>query len=437
MPHSHLIKPMLSGYYPEIDYGKGIFLYDKAGFEYLDACSGAVTANIGHGIEEILQAIYRQGQQVSFVYRSQFTNEPSEQLAALLSQETGLDWCFLVNSGSEAVETAMKIAVQHWQEKGKPAKRRIISRWLSYHGITFGALSASGHPVRRERFDSFVGDWPAVEPPYCYNCPFGKTYPQCNVQCARQLETVIRRIGEGNVAAFIAEPVIGAAGGAIDAPKEYFKIVKEICEKYDVLLISDEVMTGCGRTGTFLAMDQWGVRADIVALGKGLSAGYAPIAAALMSKEVLEPILKGSQVIMSGHTFSGNPLSSAAALAVLKLIKSEKLIEGVHGKGKYLRKKLNELRKNYSFIGEVRGKGLLLGIEFSRSVAGKTIDSAFTTMVVEEAKKEGLLLYPAAAGLDGRSGSAILIAPPLTITTDELDELIVRLKRTLKALSET
>ncbi|WP_409251076.1 aspartate aminotransferase family protein [Bacillus sp. SCS-153A] len=436
MPHSHLIKPVLSGNYPEIDYGKGVFLYDKAGFEYLDACSGAVTANIGHGIEEILQAIYRQGQQVSFVYRSQFTNEPSEQLAALLSQETGLQWCFLVNSGSEAVETAVKIAIQYWQEKGKPAKRRVISRWLSYHGITFGALSASGHPVRRERFDSFVGDWPAVEPPYCYRCPFGKTYPQCNVQCARQLETVIRRIGEGNVAAFITEPVIGAAGGAIDAPKEYFRIVREICDKYDVLLIADEVMTGCGRTGTFLAIEQWGIKADIVALGKGLSAGYAPIAAALMTKEVVEPILQGSQVIMSGHTFSGNPLSSAAALAVLKLIKSEKLIEGVADKGAYLRKQLNELKKDYGFIGDVRGRGLLLGIEFSGSVSGRTVDSAFTSLIVEEAKKEGLLLYPAAAGLDGRSGSAILIAPPLTITLAELDELIVRLKKTLTALSE-
>ncbi|WP_421379004.1 aspartate aminotransferase family protein [Bacillus salacetis] len=436
MPHSHLIKPMLSESYPEIDYGKGVFLYDKAGFEYLDACSGAVTANIGHGIEEILQAIYRQGQQVSFVYRSQFTNEPSEQLAALLSQETGLEWCFLVNSGSEAVETAVKIAIQHWQEKGKPAKRRVISRWLSYHGITFGALSASGHPQRRERFDSFVGDWPAVEPPYCYRCPFGKTYPQCNVQCARQLETVIRRIGENNVAAFIAEPVIGAAGGAIDAPPEYFQIIKDICERYDVLLIADEVMTGCGRTGTFLAMEQWGIQPDIVALGKGLSAGYAPIAAALMSKEVLEPVLQGSQVIMSGHTFSGNPLSSAAALAVLKLIKSEKLIEGVSEKGTYLRGKLNKLKKQYPFIGDIRGKGLMIGLEFSGSVNGKTIDSSFTALMTEGAKKEGLLLYPAASGLDGRSGSAILIAPPFTITKPELDELLIRFKKTLKAVAE-
>ena len=435
MPHSHLIKPYLSENYPEIDYGKGVYLYDKTGFEYLDASSGAVTANIGHGIEEILQAIYRQGQQVSFVYRSQFTNEPSEQLAALLSQETGLDWCFLVNSGSEAVETAVKMAIQHWQERGKPGKRRVISRWLSYHGITFGALSASGHPVRRERFDSFVGDWPAVEPPYCYQCPFGKTYPECNVQCARQLETVIRRIGEGNIAAFIAEPVIGAAGGAIDAPPEYFKIIKEICEKYDVLFIADEVMTGCGRTGTFLAMEQWGVQPDIVVLGKGLSAGYSPIAATLVTNSVLEPVLKGSNVIMSGHTFSGNPLSSAAALAVLKLIKAEKVIEGVEKKSKYLQEKLKELKKDNAFIGDIRGKGLMLGIEFSGSVKGKKIDSGFTSTIINAAKKEGLLLYPAAAGLDGRSGSAILIAPPLTITKTEMDELFKRFEKTLQTVS--
>jgi adenosylmethionine-8-amino-7-oxononanoate aminotransferase len=436
MPHSHLIKPFLTENYPEIDYGKGVYLYDKNGFEYLDACSGAVTANIGHGIEEILQAIYRQGQQVSFVYRSQFTNEPSEQLAALLSQETGLDWCFLVNSGSEAVETAVKIAIQHWQEKGKPGKRRVISRWLSYHGITFGALSASGHPVRRERFDSFLGDWPAIEPPYCFQCPYGKTYPSCDVQCARQLETVIRRLGEGNVAAFIAEPVIGAAGGAIDAPPEYFKVIKEICEKYEVLFIADEVMTGCGRTGTFLAMDQWGVLPDIVALGKGLSAGYAPIAATLVTKNVLEPVLQGSQVIMSGHTFSGNPLSSAAALAVLKLVKSEKLIEGVEEKSKYLKKKLDKLSGDFAFIADIRGRGLLLGIEFSGAVNGKKIDSTFTALIINEAKREGLLLYPAAAGLDGRSGSAILVAPPLTITKKEMDELYARFENALKAASQ-
>ncbi|WP_456274334.1 aspartate aminotransferase family protein [Bacillus sp. AK031] len=436
MPHSHLIKPFLTESYPEIDYGKGVYLYDKNGFEYLDACSGAVTANIGHGIEEILQAIYRQGQQVSFVYRSQFTNEPSEQLAALLSQETGLDWCFLVNSGSEAVETAVKIAIQHWQEKGKPGKRRVISRWLSYHGITFGALSASGHPVRRERFDSFVGDWPAIEPPYCFQCPYGKTYPSCDLHCARQLETVIRRLGEGNVAAFIAEPVIGAAGGAIDAPSEYFKVIKEICEKYEVLFIADEVMTGCGRTGTFLAMEQWGVLPDIVALGKGLSAGYAPIAATLVTKNVLDPVLQGSQVIMSGHTFSGNPLSSAAALAVLKLVKSEKLIEGVEEKSKYLNKKLQQLSGEFAFIADIRGRGLLLGIEFSGAINGKKIDSAFTAVIINEAKKEGLLLYPAAAGLDGRSGAAILIAPPLTITTKEMDELSARFENALKAASQ-
>jgi adenosylmethionine-8-amino-7-oxononanoate aminotransferase len=435
VPHSHLIKPMLLEQYPEIDYGKGVFLYDKAGVEYLDACSGAVTANIGHGIEEILQAIYRQGRQVSFVYRSQFTNRPSEELADMLSDETGLEWCFLVNSGSEAVETAVKIAIQHWQEKGRPAKRRVLSRWLSYHGITFGALSASGHPVRRERFDSFVGDWPAVEPPYCYRCPFGKTYPECNVHCARQLETVVRRIGEGNIAAFIAEPVIGAAGGAIDAPQEYFQIIKEICERYEILLISDEVMTGCGRTGAFLALNHWGVQADIAVLGKGLSAGYAPIAATLISQKVMEPIMEGTQVIMSGHTFSGNPLSSAAALAVLKLIKSEKLIEGVGEKGTYLRAKLNELKKNFTFIGDVRGKGLMIGVEFTGELKGKTIDSSFTSLVVDVAKKEGLLLYPAAAGLDGRSGSAIIIAPPLTTTAAELNELIVRLEKTFEVLT--
>jgi adenosylmethionine-8-amino-7-oxononanoate aminotransferase len=432
MPHSHLIKPFIGDHYPMIDYGKGVYLYDQSGQEYLDACSGAVTANLGHGMEEIIQSIVEQGSKVAFVYRSQFSNQPAEDLAAFLHEKTGYPWSFFVNSGSEAVETSIKIALQHWQEKGKPAKRRILSRWLSYHGITLGALSASGHPVRRERFDSVIGDWPTIEPPYCLDCPFGKSYPTCDLACAQQLEMMISRIGADNIAAFISEPIIGAAGGAISPPKEYYSRIKEICERNEILFISDEVMSGCGRTGTFLALEQWGVKADIVAVGKGLSAGYAPIAAALISDKVMEPIINGTRIIMSGHTYSGNPLSSAAALAVLKLIESEKIIEGIESKSIYLRNLLAKLKNEFLFVREVRGKGLLLGIEFTLS--GSESGGTFTSSVVAAGTENGILLYPAAAGLDGRKGSAIIIAPPLNSSKRELEEVYKRLRSTFQTV---
>ncbi|KPL59861.1 aspartate aminotransferase family protein [Rossellomorea vietnamensis] len=430
MPHSHLIKPLIGEQYPTIDYGKGVYLYDTDGREYIDACSGAVTANLGHGMEEILQSIVNQGNKVAFVYRSQFSNQPAEELASFLNEKTGYPWTFFVNSGSEAVETAIKIAIQHWQEKGKPLKRRILSRWLSYHGITFGALSASGHPSRRERFDSFLGDWPTIEPPYCAHCPFGKTYPSCGLACASQLDTMISRIGAANIAAFIAEPIIGAAGGAITPPKGYYERIKEICEDHDILFIADEVMTGCGRTGTFLALEQWGVVADIVAVGKGLSAGYAPIAATLISEKIMEPIVHGSKVIMSGHTYSGNPMSATAALAVLKLIDSEKIIEGVDQKGTYLKNLLEKCRTEFSFIQDIRGRGLMWGIEFDERGAG------FTSFIVQNGVDNGILLYPASAGIDGRKGSAVMVAPPLNSTKRELEEMVKRLRRTFQMAAE-
>ncbi|MCA1054534.1 aspartate aminotransferase family protein [Rossellomorea aquimaris] len=434
MPHSHLIKPLIGDHYPMIDYGKGVYLYDTTGKEYLDACSGAVTANLGHGMEEIIQSIVEQGSKVAFVYRSQFSNQPAEELAEYLYKKTGYPWSFFVNSGSEAVETAIKIALQHWQEKGKPKKRRILSRWLSYHGITFGALSASGHPHRRERFDSMIGDWPTVEPPYCSNCPFGKSYPSCDLACANQLDTMIERIGGENIAAFIAEPIIGAAGGAITPPGDYYSRIKEICERHEILFISDEVMTGCGRTGTFLALEQWGVQADITAVGKGLSAGYAPIAATLISDRIMEPILEGTRVIMSGHTYSGNPLSSSAALAVLKLIDSENIIDGVEGKGTYLRNLLNKLKNEFSFILEIRGKGLLLGMEFS--TFGSANGSAVTSSIVNAGVENGVLLYPASAGIDGRRGAAIIISPPLNCSKRELEEIYKRLRATFQSVEK-
>ena len=440
MDHSFLIKPMLDGIYPVIDYGKGIYLFDMDGKRYVDAASGAVTANIGHGVTEIIEAMNEQAKKVSFVYRSQFTSEAAENLAKKIANMLSgdLNWCFFVNSGSEATETAMKMAIQYWQEKGVQTKTKVLSRWVSYHGITLGALSMSGHTGRRARFVPLLEDFPVINPPYCYRCPYNLEEANCGYLCAHELETAIGRIGADHIAAFIAEPVIGAAGGAIAPPKDYYKVIKKICENNDILFIADEVMTGCGRTGTMLASEQWGISPDIVALGKGMGAGYAPIAAAIATEKVIEPILAGTKVVMSGHTLSANPQACAAALAVLEYLQQNNIIQEIESKGAYLRTKLDKLKQLYPFIGDVRGKGLLLGIEFVQDVVSKTPfprNALITQRIVELAKEKGLLIYPAGAGIDGINGDSIIISPPLTISYKEMEELVHLLKKTFEDFS--
>ncbi|MEH7176543.1 aspartate aminotransferase family protein [Neobacillus vireti] len=441
MERTYLIKPLLDETLPVIHHGKGVYLYDSEGKKYLDGASGAVTANIGHGVSEIIDAMQEQAKKVSFVYRSQFTSESAEKLAKKIAEITpgDLNWCFFVNSGSEAVETAMKMAIQYWQEKGIHTKTKVLSRWVSYHGITLGALSLSGHTGRRARFVPLLEDFPVINPPYCYRCPYGLESSSCGLLCAQELELAIKRIGADHIAAFIAEPVIGAAGGAIAAPKDYFKAIKKICEEHDILFIADEVMTGFGRTGSVLGMEQWGVIPDIVALGKGMGAGYAPIAAALASERVIAPILAGTKVVMSGHTLSANPQSCAVSLAVLEYLEKNKIIGEVESKGDLLKNLLNALKNQFSFIGDIRGKGLLLGIEFVEDTVTKTPFSRkamVTQKIIALAKEKGLLVYPAGAGIDGVNGDAIIISPPLTITTDEIKELITLLTDTFEAFSK-
>ncbi|MBO9130433.1 aspartate aminotransferase family protein [Bacillus sp. 165] len=425
MKRDYLIKPFVGQHYPMISHGKGVYLYDTDGKRYIDGSSGAITVGIGHGVDEIIEAMIKQAKQVSFVYRSQFTSAPAEKLAKKISELTqgDLNWTFFVNSGTEATETAMKLAIQHYQEQGRQGKNKIVSRWMSYHGITMGALSMSGHPLRRQRFVSILEEYPSVSPPYCYQCPFNLEYPSCNTACATELETAIERIGAEHIAAFIAEPIIGAAGAAIVPPQNYYQRIKDICEKHDILFIADEVMTGLGRTGKMFAMEHWGVQPDIVALGKGLTSGYTPMAAAIASDRVMEPILQGSKVVMSGHTFSANPLSAAVSLAVIEYVEQHNLVQAAKEKGEYLMKKLTELQRHSSIMKDVRGKGLLIGIELSEIKS---------SILIQTAMRNGLLLYPAVAGRYGKEETGCLLAPPLTITYAEMDELVNILEVSVK-----
>ncbi len=436
---SHLIKPLLGTEYPLVSHGKGIYLYDEDGHSFLDGCSGAVTANIGHGVTEITEAMVQQAAQVSFVYRSQFTSSAAEKLAERLCESApgDLEWVFFVNSGSEAMETALKIAIQYWQELGRATKNRVISRWMSYHGITMGALSMSGHVIRRSRFAALLEHYPELSPPYCYRCSFQDQCPNCSKQYALEFEQTIQRLGADTIAAFVCEPIIGAAGGAVVPPENYFKEMKKVCEKYDILFIADEVMTGIGRTGKMYAMEHWGVAPDILALGKGMSAGYTPMAATLVSERIIDTIERGSKVVLSGHTFSANPLSSAICLAVLDYIEKNSVVQNAEKSGAVLLKGLKELQSIYPIIGDVRGKGLLTAIELVQDRLTKEpfpIQHEVTNRLIRKCYEAGLLVYTSAGGLNGIAGDAIIIAPPLIIQENEVHLLLSKLNSGLSSL---
>lgn len=441
MKRSYVIKPELEKNYPVISHGKGIYLFDQEGKRYIDGCSGAVTVSIGHAVDEVVEAMYAQAKEVSFAYRSHFSSEAVEELGAKLAEWApgSLNWTFFVSSGSEATETAQKIAIQYWQERGKPTKNRIISRWMSYHGITMGALSMSGHVLRRKRFVPLLEDYPTISAPYPYRKPDGVSLEDYALQCANELETAILRVGPEQVAAFIAEPVIGASGGAVVPPDGYFQRIREICDKYEVLFIADEVMTGIGRTGKAFGIDHWGVVPDMITLGKGMSSGYTPMAATVVSDEIIETIKNGSGLIMAGHTYSANPQSAAISLAVLKYVEKHSLFEKAAEQGAYLLERLQELAAELPLIGDARGLGMLCGLEFvkdkdtkepfplSHNVSGRVIAKAF---------EKGLLVYPAVGGLEGIAGDSVIIAPPLTITKAEIDELIGLLKGAVECVQQ-
>lgn len=294
----------------------------------------------------------------------------------------------------------------------------------------------SGHVLRRRRFVPLLEDFPVVAPPHCYRCPLQKTYPDCKLACADDLETAIRRIGAEHIAAFIAEPIVGAAGGAVVPPEGYYRRIKDICDRYEILFIADEVMTGIARTGAVFAMEHWGVEPDLIALGKGMSAGYAPIAATLVKDRVMEPILQGSKSVMSGHTYSANPQSAAISLAVLEYIGKHRLVEAAETKGRYLLERIMPLAERYDIIGDIRGKGLLLALEFVSDRDGKvpfTPEMGVTSRIVDKAFEKGLLVYPA-AGADG-AGDAVIVAPPFVIADDELDLLVRLLEETVREVA--
>lgn len=418
----HLIQPILSKDYPVAVEASGIWITDSSGKRFLDGSSGAITCSLGHSHPKVIAALKNQSEKLQFVYRSQFSSAPAEELAKKLfelSPGNSYAYTFFVNSGTEAMETAMKTAWQYWQELGKSSKRFFISRKKSYHGITMGALSLSGHPLRRKRFDDLLDPYPQLESDL-ENDPVESQLAE--------LQQVIDRLGASSIAAFVAEPVVGAAGAAIHPPDGYYQKVKALCKSNDLLFIADEVMTGLGRTGKWFGLDHWNSFADIVAIGKSLGAGYAPIAATLMTADVVDAIRRGSNLIMSGHTYSGHPLSSAVALEVLNTIEQDGLLENVEARGYQLLRSLDALSKQFSLINKVRGKGLMLGLELDPSVSG------LQNNLISQCFTNGLLVYPSVGGPQGKDENSILIAPPFIISERDTESLVDLLEKSLRRL---
>lgn len=424
-----MLYPYLNRQLPVIDRGEGIYLYDTEGRRYIDGCSGAVVANIGHGVREIVEAMAAQATRAAFVYRMQFSSQALEDLAAEVCSlaPPGLEYCFFTNSGSEAVELALKLARQYWVEVGKPSKYWVLSRWTSYHGSTLGALSVSGHVARRQMMNPLLHEFPAVPPAYCYRCFAGLSYPGCGLRCAEQLEKAILRVGAQYVAAFFAEPIVGASGGAIVPPAGYFERIREICDRYEVLLVADEVMTGFGRTGRNFGLDHWGVAPDLMVLGKGISAGYAALAGVVLAGRIHEAIRAGSGKFLTGHTLSNNPLACAVGVAVLRYIQRHGLVQRAAELESLLGRRLCDLASRHPSVGEVRGKGLFWGLEFVRDGATREPfppGADFTGALVGECFARGLIVYPCRGGADGVAGDAILVAPPLVIGEEQVGELV-------------
>ncbi len=416
--------------YPVADHGEGIYIYDKTGKRYLDGSGGAAVVCIGHGVKEIKEAMIRQAEQISFAHSSQFTSPAAEDLASRLVglAPRGLSRVYFLSGGSEAVETAVKMARQYQVERGKPDKYKVISRWTSYHGNTMGALALSGHTGRRKHYLPLMQHTPHVQPAYCYRCPFGSQPDKCALECAADLEKTILYEGPDSVSAFIAEPVVGATAGALVPRDGYFQKIREICNRYDVLFISDEVMTGMGRTGKNFGVDHWNVVPDLIVAAKGLSSGYTPVAAVMAKEEIHRAIQEGSGSFVHGHTYCQNPLSCAIALAVVEHIVKNNLVSRCAEAGVYLQ----DLRR-HPFVGDIRGRGLFAGIEFVRDRNTKEpFDPKLklNALLANRAFMNGLITYPGGGGADGVRGDHLLLAPPFIITREQTDQLVSILDRT-------
>lgn len=420
--------------------GAGVYLYDESGKRYLDAVGGVGVVNLGHGVPEITDAIAQQARRLAFSYGSRVTNQPRQLLAHMLDERAPAAMrptrSLFSSGGAEANEAAIKLAYQYHWERGHHAKRKVIGRWQSYHGNTLATLSVSGRTAWRRMHDPLLLNFPHVAAPYCYRCPWGCASDSCGALCAEELRRVITQEGPENIAAFIAEPVIGTSMSAVVPPPDYYRRVRDICDEFDILFIADEVMSGVGRTGLMWGIEHWGVAPDIITVAKGIAGGYAPLAATILSEKVWQAIAGGSRKVMHSTTYGGNPLSCAAGVAVLKYIDEHRLVARAAAMGEKLFAALHAGIGDLPCVGDIRGKGLFVGIELVADRATRTPFAkslGMTGRLEAAAFKNGLLVLGGAAGLiDGVNGDHFELLPPYVIDDEHIHFMVTTVRRSLE-----
>lgn len=433
--------------HPQIDHqflrlmsGEGVFVTDDTGRTYLDAVAGVGVMSLGYGREDLVEAAAAQARRIPFTHSMRFENEPQERLARQLAAITppGLDWAFFCSGGSEALDSAVKLVRHYWLERGQPSRYKVIGRRPSFHGNTLTALAVGYHAGRRAPFAPYLIDLPHLPAPWIYRCEHhGPDGPWCDDCSGQALADVIEAAGPETVAAFIAEPLVGAAAPAVTPPPGYYETIREICDRYDVLFISDEVMTGIGRTGRNFGIEHWDAVPDLMLVAKGLSGGYTSLAAVVAHDRVIEVLRSGGGRYEHNFTYAGNPVACAVGSAVLHAIEAEGVVDHVADVEAEFFALLGGLRR-HAIVGDVRGRGLMAGIEFVQPGGREPFPAAIgvARRVDLAAREQGLLVYPCSGIVDGRVGDAILLLPPLTIDRHELAQLAERLDAALGAVSE-
>lgn len=436
---SHIIHRSLRQVPPLAAGGEGILLRDSNGKTYIDASSGAAVSSLGHGHPDVIAAMHRQIDRCAYAHTAFFTTDVAEQLAKRLVEGApeGMGGVYFVSGGSEAMETALKLARQYWVEMGEPQRTRFLARRQSYHGNTLGALGVGGNEWRRRDFAPLLKD--ALRVSACYEYRGRAAHMSVDDYTAGlldELETTILRAGAENIIAFVAEPVVGATGGAIPPTPGYFQGVRQICDRHRILFIADEVMCGMGRTGTMYAIEQDGVAPDIVAVAKGLGAGYQPIGAVLAHQAIVECLRSRSGMFQHGHTYVGHPVAASAALAVQQVIERDDLLARVRSRGAALRRMLGDVFGVHDHVGDIRGRGLLLALEFVQDRETKAPfapERKLHAAIKAEAMARGLLVYPMGGTIDGQHGDHVLLAPPFIATPADLSEIVSRLSEAVDA----
>src|SRR3954453_23024326 len=414
--------------------GEGVYLFAEDGRRIIDASGGAAVSCLGHQHPRVIAAITKQASTLAYAHTAFFSSDPAEALAELLvgHEPGGLAYAYFVSGGSEAIEASIKLARQYFIERGEPQRQHFIARRQSYHGNTLGALAAGGNAWRREPYAPLLSPaFSHVTAAFAYHEKRDdESEPDFVARLKAELEAEFQRLGPDTVAAFIAEPIVGATSGCVPAPEGYFRAVRDICNRHGALLVLDEVMCGMGRTGTLHAWEQEGIAPDIQAIAKGLGGGYQPIGAMLASAEIIDRIRQGSGAFQHGHTYLAHPLACAAALEVQRIIDEEKLLERVTTLGVHLERRLTERFGNHRHVGDIRGRGLFQAIELVADRAARApFDAALklNQRIKAAAFENGLACYPGGGTVDGRSGDHILLAPPYIATSDDIDMIVDRL----------